>query len=276
MICSFVYASNFVVEGRDLWSDLCSLHTGVSQFSTPWIVVGDFNEVLSTADHSRALDYSFNETGMRDFQNVVSYCDLSDLSSSGPNFTWINNQDDNPIGKKLDRALINKAWLTWFPQSHAVFEAGGVSDHLRCLIHLTSTNMNHHKPFRFFDFMASHEKFLPTVSQVWSVSGALFHSRAALSIFHQKLKSLKYHLRALNRTQFGNIPRKASEAYNQCCHLQTAANTDPSHENMRALSLASERWHNLAALEERFFKQKSCINWLRCGDQNTTYFYRVV
>lgn len=112
--CSFVYASNFLVDRRMLWADLCHVKTTLIQPNIPWIVIGDFNEVLSLNDHSRAADYSFNSSGMYDFQNTVSFCDLGDLSSAGPQFTWINNQDSNPIGKKLDRALKNPDWLTSF------------------------------------------------------------------------------------------------------------------------------------------------------------------
>jgi len=84
------------------------------------------------------MDFSLNDSGMRDFQNVVSYCDLADLHSSGPTFTWTNNQEENPIGKKLDRALINPIWLSTFLYSYAAFEAGGISDHSRCVVHLSS------------------------------------------------------------------------------------------------------------------------------------------
>ncbi|XP_020875950.1 uncharacterized protein LOC110227091 [Arabidopsis lyrata subsp. lyrata] len=67
---------------------------------------------------------------MRDFQNTVSFCELGDLSSAGPKFTWINNQDSNPIGKKLDRALVTSDWLQSFPHSYAGFEAGVFIDPL--------------------------------------------------------------------------------------------------------------------------------------------------
>jgi len=137
-ICSFVYASNFPSERRILWGDLCQLRSALIPPTTSWIVSGDLNEVLSFSDHSRVMDFSLNDSGMRDFQNVVSYCDLADLHSSGPTFTWTNNQEENPIGKKLDRALINPIWLSTFLYSYAAFEAGGISDHSRCVVHLSS------------------------------------------------------------------------------------------------------------------------------------------
>lgn len=186
-LCTFVYVSNFSAERRALWGDLCHIRSTLLTASTPWIVVGDFNEVFALSDHSRATDYSSNTAGMRDFQNTVSYCDISDLSSSGPAFTWINNQDVNPIGKKLDRALINSAWLSQFPYSHVCYEAGGISDHSRCVIHLASINTGHRKPFKFYNFMITHPSFMSIVQQVWEETNPLFHSRVALSLFHQKL-----------------------------------------------------------------------------------------
>lgn len=40
-------------------------------------------------------------------------------------------------------------------------------------------------------------------------------------------------------------------------------------------SLCTEYIH-LRAVEESFFMQKSCTNWLSLGDQNTGYFHRIV
>lgn len=274
-VCSFVYASNFANERRQLWGDMCYVHSHLLSPATPWLVVGDFNKVLSITDHPRGSDYSLNISGMRDFQNVASFCNLMDISSSGPSYTWINNQDSNPIGKKLDRALINPEWLNSFPQSYASFEAGGISDHSRCVIHLRPPNADHRKPFRFFNFMAGHPLFLPTVAQVWTETSPLYHSRVTLSLFHKKLKSLKSSLRALNRTQFGNLPLQTAEAYAQFCSLQQVAFDDPTPGNVEAVSVASENWQRFALLEEQIFKQKSRVNWLSCGDQNTAYFHKV-
>ncbi|CAL9217216.1 unnamed protein product [Arabidopsis halleri] len=274
-LCSFVYASNFVVDRRALWADLCHLKTTVLQPHLPWIVLGDFNEILSMTDHSRAMDYTFNTTGMRDFQNTVSFCELGDLSSAGPNFTWINNQDSNPIGKKMDKALVTSDWLNCFSHSYASFEAGGISDHSRCMIHLSKTNSQHRKPFKFFNFLTTHDQFLPTVAQVWTTLPPLYHSRVALSLFHRKLKSLKSHLRLLNKSKFGDLPRKTLEAYGSYCAAQTTALSDPTISNLAALSETSETWQRLASLEEKFFHQKPRIQWMKCGDQNTSYFHRV-
>ncbi|XP_023644456.1 uncharacterized protein LOC111832379 [Capsella rubella] len=207
--------------------------------------------------------------------NTVSFCDLGSLSFAGPKFTWINNQDANPIGKKIDHALVNPDWLSHFPHSHASFEAGGISDHSWCLIHLSAASTPHRKPFKFFNFLTSHSLFLPTVANVWSQEPCLYHSRVALSLFHRELKALKFHMRELNRSRFGDLPVKCKEAYEEFCSLQAVALSSPTQANIIALSDATDRWQRLTSIEEQFFKQKSGIQWLRCGDQNTTSFHLV-
>lgn len=77
----------------------------------PWILMGDFNVTLSSGEHSRVHDYLTDQRGMRQFQDAVTDCALSDLAYTGALFTWWNKRESDPIGKKLDRALINGDWL---------------------------------------------------------------------------------------------------------------------------------------------------------------------
>ncbi|KAH0913954.1 hypothetical protein HID58_028400 [Brassica napus] len=51
---------------------------------------------------------------------------------------------------------------------------------------------------------------------------------------------------------------------------------DPNPTTFAAAAVASDRWNKLARIEEKFFRQKSCIRWLGAGDQNTVVFHRAV
>lgn len=143
--------------------------------------------------------------------------------------------------------------MTAFPLSHASFEAGGISDHSKCWIQVTTTNVNHRKPFKLFNFMVSHSDFLPRVAALRKETPPLYHSRAALTMFHRKLKKLKYTLRELNRTRFGNLPQQTAAAHSCLCSAQDRVLNDPNQINMAAVSEASENWHRLMNIEEKFF-----------------------
>lgn len=117
---------------------------------------------------------------------------------------------------------------------------------------------------------------METVSRVLSASPPLFYSRSALQRFHSKLKLLKAELRQLNRIHFDNIPHRSKKAYERLCSLQTAALQNPCHQSFENVSAAMREWTYWADLQEKIYKQKSRITWLSLGDQNTTYFHRVV
>lgn len=226
-ICSAIYASNYIGDRQSLWTETRATQGAYSHLSMPWILIGDYNVTLSSQEHSRAADYLADQTGMRHFQDLVADCGLSDLSATGALFTWWNKQEGDPIGKKLDCALVNGDWLRCFPHSHAHFEAGGISDHARCYVRIAERSSGNRKPFRFFNYLADHNQFLPTVQKVWDQSPPLFYSRTALQMFHKKLKLLKYDLWALNRTQYGDISTKTREAYAVLCDKQNEALLNP-------------------------------------------------
>ena len=53
-----------------------------------------------------------------DFINVIEACGILDIGFSGQKFTWCNKRGINRrIWKRLDRAMVNDAWLDKMPQS---------------------------------------------------------------------------------------------------------------------------------------------------------------
>lgn len=167
-------------------------------------------------------------------------------------------------------------WFRDFPQSSARFEAGGRYDHARCVIHLSGSVNDARKPFRFFNYLTEDSDFLPTVKRVWDSTQPIYHSRTALSRFHAKLKLLKYDMRMLNKTHYGDLPNRTKAAFEEMCRCQSSALQNPTPASFAAAAEASTRWNKLAAIEEKFYRQKAGIKWLGAGDQNTVFFHRAV
>lgn len=66
-------------------------------------------------------------------------------------------------------------------------------------------------------------------------------------------------LRALNRTQYGDITLKSKEAYVRLCELQNAVLQNPDQHSFEEVAEATQNWNRLASIEEHFLKQKSNI-----------------
>lgn len=123
--CSFIYALNTVEEGKELWEDMRNHYDAPSFKNKKWIIMGDYNEILDGREHSEFGNSPRLPVGIRDFQEVVRYCNLTDMGYQGPLFTWCNQREEGLICKKLDRVLVNEEWLANL-NSYSVFEPGDV------------------------------------------------------------------------------------------------------------------------------------------------------
>ncbi|XP_024004922.1 uncharacterized protein LOC112082061 [Eutrema salsugineum] len=156
-LCSFIYGSNFTDDRRVLWEDVRSHYISPIYWNKRWIIMGDYNETLSTEEYS---DPSSTETnGMRDFQELVRDGDLNDMGFHGPLFTWSNKREDGLICKNLDRVLVNENWLNDYPNSYCVFESGGCSDNLRWRFYVDGEITKPKRPFKFSNVIASTPRF---------------------------------------------------------------------------------------------------------------------
>lgn len=267
-----IYAGNTAEERTELWVELLSLQTTLSLDSVPWLVGGDFNEIIHPAELSASSVTSLS-SHMTEFSTCLNQLEIRDLRFHGPIFTWSNKRPENPIAKKLDRALINEHWLDLYPRSLTKFLPPEISDHIPCCIILDSPlTLAGTKPFKFFNYLTSHPDFLTLVAEAWTCTETEIHSLALMSA---KQKELKRELKRLNKENFSEIQKRVSETNSLFTHAQVLSLQQPTGPNFAAEKDLLDKLNMLKRVEEEYFKQLSRINWLKCGDLNTSYFQKM-
>ncbi|KAK9705545.1 hypothetical protein RND81_07G065200 [Saponaria officinalis] len=115
----------------------------------------------------RISDAPTNLTDILDFNSCILGCSLDDLHSSGCAFTWTNNQDGNArVWSKLDRALVNSAWLCSYPSSSGHFLPSDVSDHSPCMVTVLAS-IPHRRRFSFLNCWVSSPGYLVCIRSAW-------------------------------------------------------------------------------------------------------------
>ncbi|XP_028116928.1 uncharacterized protein LOC114314661 [Camellia sinensis] len=97
-----------------LWKDL---EDTISCTNKPWLVLGDFNDYANQNERMSFLPIQTQNRTQR-FNERVNNCNLIDLGSVGPRFTWTNNRQGMAnIMERLDRAMSNDQWQALFPEA---------------------------------------------------------------------------------------------------------------------------------------------------------------
>lgn len=270
---AFVYGRNTELERRSLWEDISSLASSTPLRHTPWLLVGDFNQIAATNEHYSVIPSSLPLRGLEEFTNCLRDNDLVDLPSRGIFYTWSNHQQANPIIRKLDRALVNENWLTTFPSAFAIFDPPGESDHSPCIISLDNHPSRSKKCFKYFSFLSTHPTFLASILTAWEEQIGIGSAMFSLG---ERLRAVKQCCKKLNREGFGNIQQKTKDALLLLEDIQKDLLSNPSNSLFREEHMARKKWNFFAAALESFYRQKSRIKWLKDGDANTRFFHKTV
>ena len=142
LAASFIYGHNYYMLRRSLWASLRSFSSFYQDF--PWLVLGDFNIIRKVEDRAGG-DQSW-PSYIDEFNECCQDTLLDDLRNTGRHLTWSRGSGNNFISRKLDRALVNPPWLSYFTEVESTTLAPGESDHSPLLIN-TGLHTSEDLPF---------------------------------------------------------------------------------------------------------------------------------
>ncbi|XP_021736898.1 uncharacterized protein LOC110703402 [Chenopodium quinoa] len=113
VLLTAVHAPSSPTERHRLWNEL---RNNLPPDDTPWLFLGDLNEVTKQSEKSGGL--RFKQSQCSDLNRLAEAACLVDLGFSGNPFTWHNAREGlDLIQEILDRALGNPSWLNTYPNT---------------------------------------------------------------------------------------------------------------------------------------------------------------
>ena len=263
-VISFIYGLHSGIDRRALWNDLIAVSRLIG--SKAWVLSGDFNVCLDICE-KQGGNVRW-KTDMEEFKDFTMRLGLTDLSFVGDLFTWWDKNSQNPRFRKLDRVMVNSSWLHLFGSSTSEFLSRGLSDHCPAATCLGINKFNPPKPFVCFNFICDHPSFLDLVAKSWDtqVSGDPWF------ILTSKLKATKAALKVLNKKN-GNVHTRVDETRKALSDFQSSRQFSTIVDDLNDEKNLILAYKSALEAEESLLQQKSRIQWLQLGDNNSKFFF---
>jgi hypothetical protein len=195
-----------------------------------------------------------------------------DLGFSGPKFTWNNRQfADDQVKVRLDRVVANGEFTSVFDDCNVENLITMPSDHLAIFINLSKlTEVTQRTPmqhsFRFEAAWLRAPDYREFLEKAWTEKAC---GDKLLQSTWYTLQQVAGSLQDWSREAFGAIHWKIQNKERQLKYLRMHVTDD-------ALATIQQLEKELCELfegEEIMARQRSCVEWLREGDRNTTFFH---
>lgn len=238
-LLTFIYGSPVRDRRRFLWNNLINISSSVN---IPWLLCGDFNDVMCAAEKWGVRDVC--KSRIDEFNHCISSCGLLDLGYSGPKFTWVNKRSDgNLVMEHLDRFLGNAEWLNMFPDSLVSHLPRVKSDHHPILLKIVpSIHLLGNRPFRCESVWLNHADFIQISKNIWNSSCSS----------SEALNTLKVEALTWNKKHFGNIFFNKHRILKRLEGIQRALSSNPNPFLINLERVLNTDYLNILRTEEQF------------------------
>lgn len=228
------------------------------------MLAGDFNDIMSATEQQGGGMVSENKC--KKFRDNIDKCQLIDMGSEGPRFTWRGpiTKFANRLYKKLDRGLCNRAWRNEFAEAFIRVGPRFNSDHIPLLIWLeVDRKVGVNRPFRFEAMWIKHARFKPFLKDHWRKGREV----------EENLREITPKLQQWNLEVFGHVKKRKNSLLRRLEGIQRALQQT---ENLFLETLEVQLRAELEEVlrdEEILWFQKARTQWLHDGDRNTSYYH---
>ncbi|KAL0278008.1 UNVERIFIED_CONTAM: hypothetical protein Sradi_7304600 [Sesamum radiatum] len=265
-LITVIYGDYDIIPRRELWSALRNISRGIQ--NEPWLILGDFNAVMDDSEVcGQAADTS---ASMAEFRSCIRDTSLVPLPFTGCPYTWHNcSEGPRSLWKRLDRVLVNGAWLDAWPDSSYVSALPSTSDHSP-LILTGMDRFTDHAIFRFDNYIAQLPGFLDSVHNIWKhrIIGSAMYDVVC------KLKILKPEFRRQKKLT-GDLTNNVKKAK---FFLDKAQAMFDTHKDifLNLVKCCRQVYSTAIKLEISMLQQRAKLRWLKHGDQNSKVFFRKI
>ena len=236
----------------------------------PWLVVGDFNEILHPWEKEGGVPKPQRQ--MDKFKEALEVCDLRDLGFSGDAFTWRNHSHTaaSYIKERLDRAVATQAWCDRFPGFKVINGDPRHSDHRPVIVDTHGAcrrrqGRDEGGVKRFEANWIQEDGCEGIIRNAWEREVRLKGETIAGA-----LRGVLGELVDWNRNILGDLEKRIKKSKKE---LEKCRREGISGEQVRREELLRFKLSRLEDQRDTYWKQRAHVNWMTNGDRNTKYFH---